>query len=205
MVLLAVSALLLLVEGVGYHLIAQAWREEPGSRLLLMGGVSLAEGVSLLLFIATAVTFSIWVYRAIANLPALGSLSSRFTPSQAVWAFYVPFANLVRGPQVMATIWRESQPPLLSDAHFLKPRSAGIVTAWAALWVGGFVLSCALSFVLDDPSALAEAEAFFKVVRATAAILCLVMVHRAEGRQREQAVDLERRAGVPRPTGMELR
>src|SRR5262249_10205754 len=76
------------------------------------GGLEIFD---LLLFIAATVVFLTWVHRSIANLPALGSMSCRFTPSGAVWSYFIPFVNLVRGHQVMATIWTESQPPAVNE------------------------------------------------------------------------------------------
>ena len=43
------------------------------------------EGLQALLFLATLIVYMTWVYRSIANLPALGSMSCRFTPGGAVW------------------------------------------------------------------------------------------------------------------------
>ena len=88
-----------------------------------------------LLFVASTVVFMTWVYRAIANLPALGSMSCRFTPSGAVWSFFIPFVNLVRGHQVMATIWQESQPPAFNEHGFYLPRKTTIVNWWWGLYL----------------------------------------------------------------------
>jgi hypothetical protein len=202
-VLLAVQAVMLVGGSIGWWYVGSI--PDPLSRLETVGVVGLLELAWIAVFIATAVTFSIWIHRAMSNLPALGSMSSRFTPAGAVWAFYIPFVNLVRGHQVMATIWSESQPAPMTEAGFIKPRSTAIVNAWWALWVGGRVLDYVLSKVLDDFSALAHSEAFFKLVMATAATLCLIMVRKADERQQAMWDDIQRRANVPQPTGAELR
>jgi hypothetical protein len=204
-ILLGISAFFLVAESAGWYFVGNLWHNDPSARLTAAGVVGLMELVSVMLLIATAVVFSTWVYRAMSNLPALGSMSARFTPAGAVWAFFIPFVNLVRGHQVMATIWTESQPMPVNDNGFMKPRSVGIVNAWWALWIGGNVLEWVLSHALDDVGSLAYNEAFFKLVRAGAALLCLLMVQRADARQHAQADDLSRRASVPQPTGMELR
>ena len=86
-----------------------------------------------------------WVYRATANLPALGARSTRFTPARAVKVFFIPFVNLVCAYQVMAMIWRESQPRTLTGAGHVKPRSIVIVIAWYALGLGAVLVEAILS------------------------------------------------------------
>ena len=98
--------------------------------LTIAGGL---ETFEMLLFLATFIVYMTWVYRSIANLPALGSMSCRFTPGGAVWSFFIPFVNLVRGHQVMATIWQESQPPAVGEKGFYLPRSTAIVGWWWGL------------------------------------------------------------------------
>jgi hypothetical protein len=204
-VLLAITAVVEIGLSIGWAMMAQSSYDDPGTRVIALGVVSLLAMCSMMLFIATAVTFSMWIYRATANLPALGSLSCRFTPAGAVWAFYIPFVNLVRGHQVMAMIWTESQPLPLTDEGYLKPRSIAIVNWWWGLVITRNVLGWIVSWALTSVTTAAEASAFFMLPSAVAAILCLVMVHKADARQRAQAEDLARRASVPQPTGMELR
>ena len=97
------------------------------------GTAGALEVLDFLLFIAATVVFLTWVHRSIANLPALGSMNCTFTPSGAVWSYFIPFVNLVRGHQVMATIWTESQPPAVNENGFYLPRKATIGHAWWAL------------------------------------------------------------------------
>ena len=95
--------------------------------------------------LATATLFLMWVYRATANLPALGARSTRFTPAGAVKVFFIPFVNLVRVYQVMAMIWTESQSRTLTDAGHLKPRSIVIVIVWYALGLGAVLVDTIVS------------------------------------------------------------
>jgi hypothetical protein len=201
------TAVLLAMTAVLEGALAVAWLTmTPSCQLseLATSFVTLLETTSGLLWIATAVVFSMWIYRATANLPALGALSTRFAPGAAVWAFFIPFVNLVRGHQVMAMIWSESQPRAVTDAGFLKPPSIAIVNWWWGLWIGSRVMGWIAQFV-SDVDGQPMWQGALLVPSAVAALLCLVMVLKADQRQLEQAVDLERRASVPRPTGMELR
>jgi hypothetical protein len=155
--------------------------------------------------LATATLFLMWVYRATANLPALGARSTRFTPAGAVKVFFIPFVNLVRAYQVMAMIWTESQSRTLTDAGDLKPRSIVIVIVWYALGLGALVVDAIFSVRLVTVGVGVVPQMVSYVLTAAAAILCAIVVYKADARQRAQAEDLERRANVPQPTGSELR
>ncbi|MDQ1591008.1 MAG: hypothetical protein QOG71_1635 [Pyrinomonadaceae bacterium] len=74
---------------------------------LLYVGVALLQ---VLVFIATAIAFLIWVHRAYRNLPALGVRRLDTTPGWAVGYFFIPFANLVKPFQVVREIWHGSTP-----------------------------------------------------------------------------------------------
>ena len=172
------------------------------ARLALL---SLLKWSSILAYLATAVLFLMWVYRATANVPALGALSTRFTPARAVKVFFIPFVNLVCAYQVMAMIWRESQPRTLTDAGHVKPRSIVIVIVWYALGLGAVLVEAILSIRRVTVGVGVVPGTVWLVLTTAAAILCAIMVYKADARQRAQAEDLERRANVPQPTGSVLR
>ena len=163
-----------------------------------------------LLFIAATVVFLTWVYRSIANLPALGSMSCRFSPSGAVWSYFIPFVNLVRGHQVMATIWQESQPPAVNENGFYLPRSATLVHWW---W-GLYLFTGVAGHRRDGPASVRRRGAALArrrrrcgctLLRMATALLFLLMVRGAQARQDEQWHDLERRRNVPQPSADALR
>jgi hypothetical protein len=170
---------------------------------------ALFESLYGLLFIAATVVFLTWVYRSIANLPALGSMSCRFSPSGAVWSYFIPFVNLVRGHQVMATIWTESQPPAVNENGFHLPRSASLVNWWWGLYlftgVVGLVMTDRNPFGVEYLHSLATTQVWLHLLRMTTAVLFLVMVRGAQARQDEQWLDLERQRNVPQPTADALR
>ena len=113
-----------------------------GARLALLSTLTWSAAVAQF---ATAVLFLMWVYRATANLPALGAGSTRFTPAGAVKVFFIPLVGWVRVYQVMAMIWTESQPRALTNADYSKSRSIYIVILWYAFLVGGLVVDSLLS------------------------------------------------------------
>jgi hypothetical protein len=162
-----------------------------------------------LLFIAATVVFLTWVHRAMANLAPLGSMSTRFSPAMAVWAYIIPFVNFVWGHTVMATIWQESQPPAMTDEGFYAKRSTALVNWWWGLYLACIVIAMSMMFArpfgVEQLHALATKEIIFLVVRAVNALLFILMIRGAQKRQDEQWQDLERRRNVPQPTAEALR
>jgi hypothetical protein len=172
----------------------------------------LAAGLEIfdfLVFFAATIVFLSWVYQSIANLPALGSMSCRFTPAGAVWCWFIPFVNLVRGHQVMATIWQESQPPAVNENGFYLPRNATIVNWWWGLYlftgVAGIVTNNSHPFGIEELRSVGSTQIVLHVLRIATAVLFLFMVRGAQARQDEQWQDLERRRNVPQPSAEALR
>ncbi|MGZ3426499.1 MAG: DUF4328 domain-containing protein, partial [Polyangia bacterium] len=177
-----------------------------GAALILGGSLEAFDG---LLFLATFIVFMTWVYRSIANLPALGSMSCRFTPAGAVWAWFIPFVNLVRGHQVMSTIWLESQPPAISETGFYLPRKATIVHWWWGMYLFTTVVAIATQnshpVGMEELRSLVGTQVAMMVLRLVEATLFLIMVRGAQKRQDEMWLDLERRRNVPQPSADALR
>lgn len=170
------------------------------------GGLEIFDS---LLFLAATIVFLTWVYRSIANLPGLGSMSCIFSPAGAVWGFFIPFVNLVRGHQVMATIWRESQPPAVNEHGFYLPRKTTIVSWWWGLYlfagVAGLATQNSRPFGVEELRSLATSQVVLHLIRMATALLFLLMVRGAQKRQDEQWQDLERRRNVPQPSAEALR
>jgi hypothetical protein len=177
--------------------------------LAAFGAIAVVAVFDSLTWIAATVVFLTWVYRAIANLPALGSMSCRFSPGGAVWSFFIPFVNLVRGHQVMATIWTESQPPSFNEHGFSLKRKTTIVNWWWGLYlVSGFVAWFVTIDMHADLSSLGpriSGQIVAHLVQMAAGVLFLVMVRATQSRQDEQWLDLERRRAVPQPDANLLR
>jgi hypothetical protein len=169
----------------------------------------LLDGVNLLLFFGASIVFMTWVYRSIANLPALGSMSCRFSPASAVWSYFIPLVNFVRGHQVMATIWKESQPPAVNESGFYLPRKTTLVNWWWGAYlfsaVAGMATTRAHPVGVESLHELATGQIVFHVMRMVGALLFLLMIQGAQKRQDEQCQDLERRRNVPQPTADALR
>ena len=94
------------------------------------GVIGLALGV-----IATGVVTFVWCYRATANAEVLGARDLGFTPASAVWWWFVPFANLVKVPQLLSRLSQASRPEVGLGTDWRGARASGLVPVWWAAWL----------------------------------------------------------------------
>lgn len=96
------------------------------------------------IFLFTVVTFLMWLYRIFANLPAVRSDQTEFTPGWAVGWWFIPLANLIKPYQAVRTAWAESDPEVDLEQGFLtsvQPAAPGFMTIWWAFWIIGNITS----------------------------------------------------------------
>ena len=172
-----------------------------GSLALLSQGV--LGLVSAGVYIATAVIFLMWLYRACSNLPAFGA-QKRFigySPGWAVGYFFLPFANLFMPYQAIKELWQKSQPPS-EEALFSSSLSPpGVFPLW---W--GFWLACNFAgniyFRLSTASASRQVifslGAAVDVFTIIAAWLATMVIKEIDERQTHAAGDVPA-APVPPP------
>lgn len=156
----------------------------------LEGPLMIAWGV---VFLLTAVLFSRWMYRAYRNVHALasgGRLREEFqyTPSGAVWSFYIPFINLVRPCKAMAELWRRSAPDTMAMA------SSGIIGVWWAMWLGGTILRNQSNRMvqragedLEQLSSAVWVGTVAELLMTVAAVLAIVLIRQIGRRQAARA------------------
>lgn len=149
-------------------------------------------------FVAAAVFFLLWFYRAYSNLQPLGVDELRFGTGWAVGAWFVPILNLWRPKQIANDIWRASDPDAPADLgegwHDRR------VTALLAFWWGTFLVAgwVALAGSPFDVSSLEDAKRAnlsylaSDALDAAAAVLAIVVVGSASARQRARAHRLAR-------------
>ena len=112
----------------------------------LQGSISLDESVELtgaaalyaavgltdaLLTLVTIVFFSMWIYRAAANIVVAGTVGFDYTPGWAVGWFFIPIANLFKPYAAMRQIWNAShgrQGDQLEQAE-------GLLAIWWGCWL----------------------------------------------------------------------
>lgn len=161
-----------------------------------------------LVFFCATYFFLAWVHRATANLPALNDqLPPRFSPGEAVGSFFVPILNLVRGYQIVAAIWTQSQ-PITDEASYVAARSPALVGWW---WGTNVAFGVMTVLRPHHPHGIdgAKAHALWMILSLLLRIVCacffLAVIGGAQRRQDEQWRDLELRRAVPQPSAEALR
>jgi hypothetical protein len=91
--------------------------------------------------IATAGITFVWCHRATANAEVLGARDLGFTPASAVWWWFVPFANLVKVPQLMSALSKASRPEVAPGTDWRRAAASRLVPAWWGTWLLVRVLS----------------------------------------------------------------
>jgi hypothetical protein len=86
-----------------------------------------------LLFIAIAVLWMIWMYRAAANVRLFRRARQRFSPGFAIGGWFIPFANLLIPGMQMYDIDKGSGPPAGPGAA--PPRGSGRLVLWWVVFV----------------------------------------------------------------------
>ena len=95
--------------------------------------VQTARGLAnaqLLIFVATAGAFLIWLYQARVNLRAFGVRRLSYARSWVVAGFLIPAANLFRPYQVANEVWRASDPASVDPFLWRELRAPRLVLAW---------------------------------------------------------------------------
>lgn len=130
----------------------------------LQGSISLDENVELtgaaalyaavgftdvLLLLVTIIFFSMWIYRAAANVVAAGTAGFDYTPGWAVGWFFVPIANLFKPYAAMRQIWNASHGGQGDELE----RTEGLLAIWWGCWLLSNIASnISLRFTLTPAS-----------------------------------------------------
>jgi hypothetical protein len=84
-----------------------------------------------LLGVATAIMFFFWLYRASANVHAMGAAGLNATPGFTVGMYFIPFLNLFMPPIVMSEMWRASA----NATQWVSQRRTPIIPIWWLLQI----------------------------------------------------------------------
>lgn len=150
---------------------ARAWRDAAGlartARLLLYAGAALSalaaalalamgvenfegDGIGLfqlgraLLSLATAAVFFAWLYRANANVRALGADDMMGSPGLGIGWFFIPLANLFMPYMIVRDVWRASGRP----RDWQGEGAPAAILLWWICWLAGGILA-AVSFRIE--------------------------------------------------------
>ncbi len=148
-------------------------------------------GLQVVVFVATAIAFSFWIYRSHRNLKSLGALALEYTPGWAVGWYFVPIASWVVPYLVMQEIWKNSDPDRIGK--FSKATSL-IVVVWWILFVIRVILGSGLNVAFpssDHPSieTLITATSFqmaWYAIGAAAAAAAIVVILKIDANQQER-------------------
>ncbi len=130
------------------------------ARLDRLGGTDVALStvgvMQSAIFIATAVLFLIWFYRAYENLRAVAAPPPRRGSGWTIGAWFVPVLDLILPKLMLDEVWRGSEPDARRDSAAV--RIPAFHHLWWWTWVVAFLLSTALgveSAISSVQSALA--------------------------------------------------
>ncbi len=148
-------------------------------------------GTYIIVLIATVIAFSMWIHRASANLPPLGSFGQRFSPGWAVGWWFVPIMSLFRPYQVVKEIWKGSGSFETTEAasNWTLAEASPVLAWWWAVWlVSNFLGNVAFRSVFrgDAPEDLITADRIGLAADATtlaAAVLAIIVVRKIANRQ----------------------
>ena len=137
----------------------------PFSQVVFMIGI--VQWVQLAVFAVTALAFLAWLYRLRANLRALGVRKPEFARYWTVFGFLIPAVNFVLPYQVMAEIWRASDPAVLDRFEWKRLEPPQILMVW---W-GSFVIAATLELAAFGLAGTAGVVAFKSLVASAVAVL----------------------------------
>src|SRR5271155_2156330 len=88
----------------------------------------------------TAITFFVWLYRASANVHALGASELNAGPGLAIGFYFIPFINLFMPFITMGEIWKAS----IDAPHWKEQKGTLLIPLWWLLQIGSGIAGIAL-------------------------------------------------------------
>jgi len=174
--------------GVAYPRLAESDTGASMAYALALVAIGL---IGILVFLGSAVAFSVWVRRANLNARVLGADIMEFSAGSCIWWFFVPIANLFKPYQAVKEIYRRS----LSDStdHWTVPRQFPL---WWACWIIGNMLSQLETRLISNESpataqighGLGVIAALIMIGAAIGAILVVQLIHQRQEQKSTEAV-----------------
>ena len=163
--------------------------------------------VQTFVFLGSAAAFLMWLDRARRNLPAFGARDLKYSPAWVLFGFVVPILSLFVPYQVVAEVWRASDP----SANTASPPSRGrlpvtpIIGWWWALWLIANIVARFVSTIIQEAETLdqlmssTQGVIISEVLRMAAAMLAILVVKAVDARQEEKSQQLVLLDGSPEP------
>lgn len=155
---------------------------------LLQIGVAL---ISIVVYIATAVVFLMWLYRAYENLPSFGvpRREIKYSSGWAVGSFFIPFVSLVVPYRAVKELWKKSVPN--ASRMFGDLSVPGYFPLWWAVWLISSIANQAHLRLEFREAITAETSYTLGIVigliDVLSAVLALMVVREIEKQQTESS------------------
>ena len=130
-------------------------------------------------FLALAVaSFCFWIYRANRDARALGARDMIFSPGWAVAVGFIPVVNLIGPYRAVKEIYQASS----TGARWRDEPVPLLLPVWWGFWISSLAWNLVPYTTLTASSAV-WGQAILEVLRATAALLLIIVVRSIERRQ----------------------
>jgi len=148
----------------------------------------------LALYATIAVAFITWLHRVRINVRAFGCRRFRYARIWSIIGFFIPFLNLFRPYQVVAEVWRASDPRAVETpvAWIAMPVSRCVLAWWVTLLASAFLEILAAGLVTqsgvttEDILAARSIGVLVGITSASSAIMAYLVVSGIETSQREK-------------------
>lgn len=104
------------------------------------------------LMISNVIAVTMWMYRANANVWAMGTMGVEYTPGWTAGYWFIPFLNLVRPYQAMKEIYQASAADSATAVQGVAWKSLAVptyVAIWWATWIICNIISRVESRMID--------------------------------------------------------
>lgn len=149
---------------------------------------SFAMGVHHLTYWPCVVVFLIWFHQAVSNVRILRASGTFFSPVKAVFAFFIPFANVVMPYQIMQETWRASDPNLVKDPRsWQQSTGSWLIWSWWITLIAAAVLR--IWNAVTSRGDRMESDSFTlsggsNVCMIAAGVMLIVIIYQIRQRQR---------------------
>jgi len=150
--------------------------------------VQVLAALSLITLVVAQISFFVWLYRAVANVHALGA-EIGVGAGLAIGLYFIPLVNLFLPAVSMSEIVRGSEDPV----HWKELKGWWLVPVWWVLWIAMNIGGYAVSFAVGtkDMESLKFSTALLaldKLVETLAWIALLVLISRVSRLQIAQGL-----------------
>jgi hypothetical protein len=158
-----------------------------------VGFIGLAQ---FLLYLATAIVFIVWFYRAYSNLYPLGA-TLRHKPGWAIGGWFVPILSFIRPKQMANDIWRASDPDLQREVGlgYEGERVSPIIDLWWAAFIitnivvrSGSEIAASTAEEADELVTGAKGVMYGDIASVVVGVLALLTVRALTARQDARAL-----------------